>query len=122
MITKKLTIVLLADKSTHENQGRALHALLYAKQSHAAGIETELIFDGGGVEWAAEFPNNEHFKSMYQELLSVGVVKGVCTFCAGAFHVKDELEALGAKMLDDDNGHPDIGKRYAEEGHQVLAI
>lgn len=118
---QSLTIILLSDKSTHENMGRALHALLYAKQAHAAGLDVELIFDGGGVEWAADFPNNEHFKEMYQELLDAGVVSGVCTFCAGAFDVAEELKALEATMIDEDNGHPNIGAKIAE-GRQVITL
>lgn len=118
---KKILIVLLADKSTHENMGRALHALLYAKQAQAEGITVELIFDGGGTEWAAAFPNHEHFKEPYRELLESGVIKGVCSFCASAFHVEDELKALGANFLSEDNGHPNIGKRIAD-GWDVLTI
>lgn len=120
-MNKALTIVLLADKSTHENMGRALHALLYAKQAHAAGVDVELIFDGGGVEWAAEFPTNEHFKSHYQELLDAGVVSGVCTFCAGAFKVTDELQAQDATFLDEEQGHPNIGAKIAA-GRSVITL
>ena len=116
-----LTIVLLADKSTHENMGRALHALLYAKQAHAAGVDVELIFDGGGVEWAAEFPVHEHFKDTYQELLAAGVVSGVCTFCAGAFGVTDDLKAQNATFLADTDGHPDIGAKIAA-GRSVITL
>ena len=118
---KKLLIVLLADKSTHENMGRALHALLYAKQAKAKGLEVELIFDGGGTEWAAEFPKNDHFKGLYQELLESGVIKGVCSFCAKAFNVEDELKVLGANFISEDNGHPDIGTRIAG-GWETLVI
>lgn len=118
---KKLLIVLLADKSTHENMGRALHALLYAKQAKEAGLEVELIFDGGGVEWAADFPKNDHFKDIYLELLNEGVIKGVCSFCSEAFKVKDELEKLGANFINEDNGHPNIGKRVADSW-QVLTL
>ena len=120
-MNKKILIILLADKSTHENMGRALHALLYAKQIKAKGLEVELIFDGGGTEWAAEFPKNEHFKELHRELLEGGVIKGVCSFCAGAFHVADELKALGANFMNEDNGHPDIGARIAD-GWKVIII
>lgn len=119
MESDQLTIVLLADRSTHENMGRAMHALLYAKQAVAAHLDVELVFDGGGVEWAADLPNNENFKDMYAELVDQEVVAGACTFCAGAFGVSDELEKLGANMLDENSGHPDIGKRIAA-GRQVL--
>ena len=118
---KKILIVLLADTTTHENMGRALHALLYAKQMKAKGLTVELIFDGGGVEWALEFTKNEHFKTMYEELLQSGVVKGVCTFCSSAFKVEDELKAIHATFLDEGNGHPDIGARIAD-GWEALIL
>lgn len=92
---KKILFVLLADKSTHENMARALHALLYSKQASEKGMTTELIFDGGGTEWATKFPKSEHLKGLYESLLDKGVIKGVCAFCAKAFHVEDELKTLG---------------------------
>lgn len=111
---KKVLIVLLADKSTHENMGRALHALLYAKQAVDAGSAAEIIFDGGGTEWAADFPKNEHFKKLYEELLAAGVIKGVCTFCSKAFNVEEELQHAQMTFLDEDGGHPNISKRVLE--------
>ncbi len=69
MEKKKILVVLLADASTHENMARALHALLYAKQAHEKGADTELIFDGGGVEWAAALGKKEHrLHALYDEL------------------------------------------------------
>ncbi|HUX81008.1 MAG TPA: hypothetical protein VMV38_01655 [Candidatus Paceibacterota bacterium] len=118
---KKYLIVLLADSSTHENMGRALHALLYAKQLKTHGLEVELIFDGGGTEWAAKFPTHEHFKKLYGELVTDGVIKGVCSFCAAAFHVEDELKALGANFISEDGDHPDIGGRIAN-GETLITI
>lgn len=121
--TKKLLFVLLADKTTHENMGRALHALLYAKQAKEGGIEeVEIIFDGGGTEWPAEMSKKEsHFNALYEELLNRGVIKGVCSFCASAFKVEDELKAIGANFIGEDNGHPNIGSRIAG-GWEVLVI
>lgn len=112
----KIIIVLLADKSTHENMGRALHALLYAKQAKAKGAEVELIFDGGGVEWPVEMSKKEnHLNDLYATLLNGGVIKGVCAFCANAFKVGNELKAIGANFLDDGGGHPDVGGRAARD-------
>lgn len=118
---KKLLIVLLAGADGHENLARALHALLYAGQAHAKGATVELIFDGAGTQWAAKLPANEHLKELYQKLLSAGVVKGVCAFCAGAFGVADELKTLGGAFLDEDNGHPNIGARIVD-GWETLVI
>ena len=118
---KKILVVLLADKNGHENMARALHALLYAQQAKDHGLTVELIFDGGGTEWAATFPRHEHFKPLYESLVASGVVKGVCAFCAKAFKVEDELKALGATFIAASAGHPDIGARLAD-GWDVITI
>jgi len=110
----------MADASSHENQGRALHALLFAQQAHQAGSEVELIFDGGGVEWAKKFPEDDNFKPIHDELIEKGVIKGVCAFCSGAFEVKDELATLNANLMDEHNGHPNIGERIANGWTPVI--
>lgn len=117
----KLLIVLLSDDSNHENMARALHALLYAKQAEEAGMETKLIFDGGGTVWASKFAKGKHFKPLYEALIQKGVVEGVCSFCAGAFKVEDELKQLESTFLNEDSGHPNIGKRAAE-GWQIITL
>jgi hypothetical protein len=110
----KILIILMADASTHENEGRALHALLFAQQAMEAGSEVELVFDGGGVEWAAKLPEHEEMGEMYQELEEAGVISGACKFCSGAFGVEDELMALDADLLAEADGHPNVGKRVAD--------
>lgn len=117
----KLLIVLLSDDSNHENMARALHALLYATQAADAGMETKLIFDGGGTVWASKFAKDEHLNPLYESLIHKGVVEGVCAFCAGAFKVEDELKQLKSTLLNEDSGHPNIGKRIAE-GWQVITL
>ncbi len=122
MHASKLYIVLLADAQSHENQGRALHALLYAKQALAAGTEVKIVFDGGGVEWPGKMAQEDsHFHDMYMELVNKGVIDGVCSFCSEAFDVKDELEQLDINLIAEDNGHPNIGTKIAE-GWQVITL
>lgn len=111
---KKLLIILLADKNGHENAGRAIHALLYARQAEKEGIETKLIFDGGGTEWAIEMAKkSSHYYKIYKELLQKGVIEGVCQSCSKAFDVEDKLKSLNIKFLGAAQGHPNIGKYFA---------
>lgn len=111
---RKILIVLLADKWSHENVGRASHALLYAKQSLESGLEVKLIFDGGGTEWALEMiKETSHFYSLYKELIEKGVVFSVCKSCAKAFKVEEELKALKDSFNEEGQGHPNIGKYLA---------
>lgn len=119
---KKLLIILLADKWSHENMGRASHALLYAKQSLEAGLEVKLIFDGGGTEWAAEMTKeSNHFHKLYEELIEGGVVFNVCDSCAKAFKVEEELKAVKGSFSEEDQGHPNIGK-YLANGWEVITL
>ncbi len=113
---KKLLIILLADKTSHENSGRATHALLYAQQAEKSGIKVKLIFDGGGTEWALEMEKeSSHYYKIYKELLEKGVIEGVCQSCSKAFNVENELKDLNAKFLGEAQGHPNIGKYFAND-------
>lgn len=114
MKNDKILVVLMADASSHESKGRALHALLFAKQAMEAGAEVELIFDGGGVEWAKKLPDHDEMGDLYAELESADVIAGSCDYCSNAFGVKGELEAAEMNMLAEADGHPNIGKRVAE--------
>lgn len=119
----KLTIVLLADASSHENLGRVLHAMMYARQAKEEGMDVEVIFDGGGVEWPTELAVEDHkLHEMYSNLKEEGVIEGVCEFCSDAFDVTDELEQSGETFLDEDQGHPNIGKKIAQEDTRVITI
>lgn len=113
---RKILIVLLADKWSHENMGRASHALLYAKQSIESGLKVKLIFDGGGTEWAAEMTKEtNHFYKLYRELTEKGVVFSVCKFCAKAFKVNEELKTANVSFSDEGQDHPNIGKYLATD-------
>lgn len=119
---RKILIVLLADKWSHENMGRASHALLYAKQSLESGLKVRLIFDGGGTEWAAEIiKETNHFNSLYKELVTKGAVFNVCESCAKAFKVEDEIAATNTFFNEEDQGHPNIGK-YLASGWDVITL
>ncbi|PIR42547.1 hypothetical protein COV25_02235 [candidate division WWE3 bacterium CG10_big_fil_rev_8_21_14_0_10_35_32] len=119
---KKLLIILLADKWSHENVGRASHALLYAKQSLESGLKVKLIFDGGGTEWALEMTKeSSHFHKLYKELIESGVIFDVCESCAKAFKVEEELKAMKELFNETDQGHPNIGK-YLVSGWDVITL
>lgn len=119
---RKILIVLLADKWSHENMGRASHALLYAKQSLESGLKVKLIFDGGGTEWAVEMTKEtNYFNNLYKELTEKGVVFSVCESCAKAFKVEQDLKAIKDPFNEEDQGHPDIGK-YLASGWDVITL
>jgi hypothetical protein len=120
---EKVTLVLLADTSSKENLGRMLHVLLYAQQLLNEGLDVEIIFDGGGSEWPKELSDESHdLHDKYRKMLEDGVIKGVCSFCAEAFDVKEYLKNSDISLLDEHEGHPNIGRRVAKEGRHVMTF
>lgn len=66
---KKILIVILAGKETHEGMGRFTNALVMAKELHEAGHTVKIIFDGAGTEWLPEIVKKEsHFYKFYEQL------------------------------------------------------
>lgn len=123
---QKIAIVLQAGSETHEGLARALHALLYAQELTERGVETRLIFDGAGSEWAAKLlaPENqqeEGLADMLTGLADQGLAYEVCDFCSGAFHVKDKLQAANAPLSGQYMNHPSIASLVVD-GFQILTL
>jgi hypothetical protein len=119
----KIAIILHAEPGTHDALGRALHALLYAKELHEAGNHIQLIFDGGGTLWIEEFkkPDNK-LAPLYQTLKSHGIITGVCDFCIDAFEGDKELvENEELPLVSDYNGHPSVAK-LVSDGYQIITL
>ncbi len=123
---RKIAIVLQAGSDTHEGMARALHALIYAKELTEAGVETRLIFDGAGSEWAAkllapESPQEKGLAAMLSGITGQGVVYEICDYCSGAFHVKDKLQAANAPLSGQYMNHPSIASLVLD-GFQILIL
>ncbi len=48
-------------------------------------------------------------------------IGGVCSYCAGAFKVKDKIEAANLLLSDQFKGHPSF-KQLIDEGFDVLTF
>ena len=109
----KAAILLLADIETHGDMGRAANALMTVQEFKDEGDEVTLIFDGAGVRWAAELakPDNKLNPSFEQAKDKV----------AGAFGVREELEAQGMPLLRDHKGHPSI-RGLVADGYEVITF
>ncbi|RLJ71407.1 hypothetical protein BCF55_1709 [Hydrogenivirga caldilitoris] len=116
----KVAIVVLAGKETHESLGRVANALEAVKEFKEAGDEVVLIFDGAGTEWVGELSKEEHLLNPLYKAVK-DRVKGVCSFCANAFGVKEEIERTGAPLLSEYDGHPSF-KHLISEGYQVITF
>ncbi|MBC8258207.1 MAG: DsrE family protein [SAR324 cluster bacterium] len=118
----KIAIILHAEPGTHDALGRALHALLYAKELHEEGHNIQLIFDGGGTKWIEEFTKGHKLAPLYQSLKSAGVIAGVCDFCVPAFDGDKELvKRENLTLINEYNGHPSIAKLVAED-YQIITL
>lgn len=116
----KAAIVVLADTETHEDLGRVVNALEAVKELKEARDEVQLVFDGAGTKWVVELSKSDHQAHGLYEAVK-DRVGGVCSFCAGAFGVKDQVLACGVPLADDYDGHPSFRKLLAQ-GYQVITF
>lgn len=116
----KSAIVVLASTETHEGLGRAVNALQTAREMKKAGDDVKIIFDGAGAVAAATIadPENQSHK-LYQ--MVEDRVAGVCSFCADAFGVKEQVESAGIPLLEDFNNHPSLRSEMAA-GYQIVTF
>jgi hypothetical protein len=55
-----------------------------------------VIFDGAGTQAAADLAKTEHkYHELFEQIR--GRVTGVCSYCAGAYGVKERIEASGSR-------------------------
>lgn len=116
----KISVVVLAGTESHADLGRVLNALELVKEAAQEGDQTELVFDGAGVQWIPELSNPEHkLHSIFEAVR--GSVAGACQFCASAFEVKDEVQKAEVSLLGEFEGHPSLRQRVAD-GFQVITF
>lgn len=114
-------ILVLAGTETKSDLGRVVNALQVARELKESGDGTTVVFDGAGVQWIPTLSDPEH---RYHELWeqTTDVVQGACAYCAGAFGVKQKIEASGeVDLLDEFDGHPSV-RRLMDDGYQVLTF
>lgn len=117
---KKVAIIVLADTETHGDMGRISNALEAVKDFKTSNKEIKLIFDGAGVKWIGKLADpNSKMNSSYKKIEDK--ISGVCSFCAGAFGVKEQVIKAGIPLLDEFEGHPSIQK-LVEQDYQVITF
>jgi len=116
----KAAVVVMADTETHGDMGRMLNALEMAKEYKEANQEFTVIFDGAAAKWIPQLEKEDH--KLHQHYTAIkDNVAGVCSFCAGAFGVKNAVEKTGHKLLDEYDGHPSL-KQYLDNGYNVVTF
>lgn len=106
-----------------ENEGaKALHSLLYAHELHEAGNEVKVIFDGAGTIWIKKWEDPKHkLNPLFKAVKKLGVIEGVCEYCAGAFGVETEVRQSGLPALGQINGHPSLAQLVADD-YQIITL
>lgn len=118
----KVAIILQEGTERGESLGRAVHALLYAQEVHDAGGEAQVVLDGAGTLWLPRFEDPEFpYAALYQQVRDAGLIAGACDYCAGAFGVKDKVEASGLSLVNEYQGHPSLVS-LIRGGYQVVVL
>lgn len=116
----KAAILLLADTETHADLGRAVNAMVAAKEFKEAGDDVRLIFDGAATKWPSVLADSEHkAHGLYEQVQDV--VAGACGFCARAFESESDVKAQHVHLLEEYDGHPSI-RKMINDGYQVVTF
>jgi hypothetical protein len=115
----KIAVMLLADTDTAESMGRMANALTVASEGKEAGDEVRVVLDGAGTKWAAELASEDHkYHRLFEDVRDE---TGACVYCARAYKVKDQVEAIGIELLDEYKGHPSV-RRLIADGYEVVTF
>ncbi len=116
----KVAIVVLADTETHGDMARVHNALLAAKEFKDAKDDFKLIFDGAGTKWIKELSKPDH---MFHELFDSlkGKSTGVCSFCAGAFGIKESAMESSIPLMGEYEEHPSFRKLISQD-YQIITF
>lgn len=116
----KAAIVILAAGDSPESLGRVVNALMAASEYKESGEDVRILFDGAGVQAAAEFSDPAHkYHDLFEQVRDK--VQGVCQYCAGAYEVKDRITANNLPLIDEFKQHPSF-KTLADAGFAVLTF
>jgi len=95
-------------------------AMMFADELIRSGDDVTIVFDGAGSEALAEMmrPDND-LNRVWKK--AAPALRGVCSYCAKAYEVKDELDAASVPMLVDDKGHASL-RALLDEGRQIVTF
>jgi hypothetical protein len=113
-------MLILAGTETKSDLGRVVNALQIARELDQAGDEVTVVFDGAGTQWVPTLSDQNHkYHRLFEETKEK--VAGACSYCAGAYRVKDAIERTDVELLDEFDGHPSI-RKLISNGYQVLTF
>lgn len=116
----KAAFIILAAGDTPESLGRVVNAFMGALEYIESGGDVRIIFDGAGTQAAAEFAKADHkYHELFEKVRKQ--ISGVCSYCAGAYGVKDQIEACRLPLAEEFEGHPSF-KQLLDSGYSVLTF
>lgn len=116
----KLAVIVFADIESHGDLGRAVNALITAREAIESGDEVKIIFDGAGTGWPGVLSDPEHRTHRLYESVRDHIA-GACMFCAKAFGHTESVQAAGIPLLDEYKQHPSI-RSLVHDGFQVITF
>ncbi|MBA3424317.1 MAG: DsrE family protein [Rubrobacter sp.] len=117
----QVAILVLAGTETKADLGRVVNGLQVAREFKEAGDDVTVIFDGAGTQWVPVLSDPDHkYHTLWEQ--TKDVVEGVCSYCANAYGVKEEIEASDqVELIDEFDGHPSI-RKLVDTGYQVITF
>ena len=78
------------------------------------------LHDGAGTKWVAELSREDHkYHGLSQDVRDV--VGGACSYCAGAYGVKEQVQQARVRLLEDYEGHPSL-RTLIGDGYAVVTF
>jgi hypothetical protein len=116
----KAALVVLAGTEGREGIGRVANALVTAKEFKENGDEITIVFDGAGTTWIGTLADPGHrYHGAFEAVRDR--VAGACSYCAGRYGVREQVEQAGIALLDEYDQHPSI-RRLLADGYEVVTF
>lgn len=112
--------IVIYSKLEGAGKSAVYRALMFADELIRARDDVTIVFDGAGSSALAAIlePGNDLNRVW---LKAAPALRGVCSYCARAYGVKEALDAAGIPMLIDDKGHASL-RALLLEGRQIVTF
>jgi hypothetical protein len=115
-----IATLVLAGTETRADLGRVVNALQIAREFDENGDDATIVFDGAGTQWVPTLSDESHkYHALYEQ--TENLIAGACSYCAGAYGVKEAIEETDVDLLDEFDGHPSV-RKLISNGYQVLTF
>jgi hypothetical protein len=115
----KVAIVVYS-KLEGSGKSAVYRAMMFADELLRAGDDVTIVFDGGGSAAIAEMIKPE--SDLHRVWMRAApALRGVCSYCAKSYGVKEALEAAAIPLLTDDKGHASL-RALLVEGRQIITF